>query len=103
MQEVEQRREQLPREAKLLISGLDSGRQPKWKQWAESNYQVDCYLIGPVNGNFPGILREYRTSEPATAWVCQGAQCLPAESDRVERDKDLECWNWRSPIHTHWP
>jgi len=73
----------------LIISGTDRSKQEKWKRWAESNYQVDCYLIGPENGKLPGILREYQSSKPATAWVCHGMQCMPAANSRELLKKQL--------------
>jgi uncharacterized protein YyaL (SSP411 family) len=73
----------------LIISGTDRGKQEKWKRWAESNYQVDCYLIGLLNGKLPGILREYQSSEPATAWVCHGMKCMPAVNSRELLKKQL--------------
>jgi len=74
----------------LVISGTDSCIQAEWKQWAESNYQVDCYQIGPENGKLPGILREYRSDEPATAWLCHGMQCMPPAESREKLKQQLE-------------
>ena len=74
----------------LNISGLDRGRQLKWKQWAESNYQVDCYVIGQAKDSLPGILAEYDSNEPVTAWVCLGMKCLPPARSREALKQRLE-------------
>jgi uncharacterized protein YyaL (SSP411 family) len=74
----------------LLVSGTDLGKQKEWKQWAESNYQVDCYQIGPETSSLPGILREYRSDEPAIAWLCHGMHCLPPATSRDRLQQQLE-------------
>jgi len=74
----------------LIISGTDSRKQQEWKQWAEANYQVDCYQIGPGNGKLPGILREYQSDEPATGWLCRGMQCMPPAESREKLKQQLE-------------
>jgi hypothetical protein len=63
--------------AKLVISGTDPDAQSRLKQWAEGRHRLDCYLVGPAVDGLPGILREFRTDQPATAWLCRGMQCLP--------------------------
>ncbi len=74
----------------LIISGTDSSRQDEWKLWAETNYQVDCYQIGPETSSLPGILREYRSNEPVTAWLCHGMHCLPPAESRDRLKQQLE-------------
>jgi uncharacterized protein YyaL (SSP411 family) len=62
---------------KLVISGtrLEAGKA--MKRWAESRYRLDCYLIGPEVDGLPGVLSEFRSAKPVTAWLCRGTQCLP--------------------------
>ena len=74
----------------LVVSGTDAQKQSELKRWAESRYQVDCYVIGPADGTLPGILREYQTDDPVTAWLCRGLHCLPPVSSRDELEQLLE-------------
>jgi uncharacterized protein YyaL (SSP411 family) len=69
--------------AHLVIGGTDPVRQDRLKQWARSHYRVDCYQIGSADPTLPGILGEYRSDEPLTAWLCRGLHCeAPARSRR---------------------
>ena len=61
----------------LVLAGHDPERLAELKKWAEGQDRVDCYLLGPPDDRLPGVLGSYRTEEPATAWLCRGAQCLP--------------------------
>jgi uncharacterized protein YyaL (SSP411 family) len=74
----------------VIISGTDGRKTQELKLWLETNYQVDCYLIGPASGSLPGILREYRSNEPATAWVCHGMHCMPPAESRDRLKQQLE-------------
>ncbi len=76
--------------AHLVISGTDAQKQSELKQWAVSRYQVDCYVVGPADGTLPGILREYQTDDPVTAWLCRGLHCLPPARSRDELEQLLE-------------
>ncbi len=76
--------------AHLVISGTDAQKQSELKQWAVSRYQVDCYVIGPADGTLPGILREYQTDDPVTAWLCRGLHCLPPVRSRDELEQLLK-------------
>jgi len=72
--------------SKLIIAGTDPAARDAMKMWAESRYQVDCYVVGPAVDGLPGILREFRSDQPVTAWLCRGMQCLPP----VETLEDLD-------------
>ncbi len=74
----------------IIISGTDIGQCEELKQWANSSYQVDCYVIGQAKDSLPGILAEYRSNEPVTAWVCQGMKCLPPAESREALKQRLE-------------
>jgi uncharacterized protein YyaL (SSP411 family) len=74
----------------IIISGTDAGQCEELKQWANDNYKVDCYLIGQAKDSLPGILAEYHSSEPVTAWVCHGAKCLPPAESREALKQRLE-------------
>jgi len=66
----------------IIISGTDARQCEELKQWVNTGYQVDCYVIGQARDSLPGILAEYRSSEPVTAWVCHGMQCMPPAESR---------------------
>ena len=70
----------------LVISGSDAAKTAKLAKIAQDHNRTDCYLIGPANDKLPGILREYRTEKPATAWLCRGTHCLPP----VHTEEELE-------------
>ncbi len=87
----------------LIISGTDSSRSTKLKQWAESHFPVKCYLIdasedaaggdtvhGKADRPLPGILAEFNTDQPVTAWLCLGMKCLPPVHSIEELKKLLE-------------
>ena len=73
--------------AKLVLGGTQSDAQDAMKRWAESRYRLDCYVVGPAVDQLPGILREFRSDQPATAWVCRGTQCLPPVHGQDELDQ----------------
>jgi len=73
----------------LLISSNDDKKGAALKKWVESNYRVDCYLIGPADRTLPGILREYHSDKPVTAWLCRGMHCLPPAHSREELEAML--------------
>ena len=75
--------------SKLIISGTDPDAQNAMKRWADSHYQLDCYLVGPEPGNLPGVLREFRSDRPVTAWLCRGTHCLPPVETQDELDRLL--------------
>jgi uncharacterized protein YyaL (SSP411 family) len=72
---------------KLIIGGTQSNAQDAMKRWAESRYRLDCYVVGPAVDPLPGILREFRSDQPATAWLCRGTQCLPPVHSTGELDR----------------
>jgi uncharacterized protein YyaL (SSP411 family) len=74
----------------IIISGTDARQCGELKQWVNTGYQVDCYLIGQANNSLPGILSEYRSSEPVSAWVCHGMQCMPPAESRETLKQRLE-------------
>jgi uncharacterized protein YyaL (SSP411 family) len=74
----------------IIISGTDARQCEELKQWVSTGYQVDCYLIGQAKDSMPGILSEYRSSEPVTAWVCHGMQCMPPAKSREALKQQLE-------------
>ncbi|MEE8338618.1 MAG: thioredoxin domain-containing protein [Xanthomonadales bacterium] len=74
----------------IIISGTSARQCEELKQWVNSSYQVDCYVIGQAHDSLPGILAEYRSSEPVTAWVCHGMQCMPGADSRAALKQRLE-------------
>jgi uncharacterized protein YyaL (SSP411 family) len=66
----------------LVIATNDAVKSSALKAWAEAEYRVDCYLIGPSDAALPGILGAYRSDEPVTAWLCRGMHCLPPAHSR---------------------
>ena len=74
----------------IIIAGQDPDETRKLKRWAERRYRVDCYLVAPVDDSLPGVLGNYRSDEPATAWLCRGQQCLPPVQTREELERLLE-------------
>jgi len=77
----------------IIISGTDARQCEELKQWVNTGYQVDCYVIGQARDSLPGILAEYRSSEPVTAWVCHGMQCMPPAESREVLKQRLEVAN----------
>ena len=74
----------------VVVSGMDPEQRDELKAWVDDRDQVDCYLIGPPDDTLPGILGEYRTAEPVTAWTCRGLHCLPPVYSREELRQQLE-------------
>ncbi len=79
----------------VVIAGRSGKAAQAMKQWAESRFSVNCYLLPEPGGDeaqtdgeqpLPGLLAEFKSSEPVTAWVCRGMQCLPP----VNTQDDLE-------------
>ena len=70
----------------IVIGGDDPDKTAALARVAQSRNRTDCYLIGPPDDKLPGILREYRTQEPAAAWLCRGTHCLPP----VHTEQELE-------------
>jgi uncharacterized protein YyaL (SSP411 family) len=73
----------------IVISGTDARQCEELKQWINGNYQVDCYVIEQVQDSLPGVLSEYRTTQPLTAWVCHGMRCMPPVESREGLEKML--------------
>ena len=63
----------------LIIRGQDRGEQESLKQWAETHFPVNCYLLDAAveEKPLPGILAEMKSDEAVTAWLCLGMKCLP--------------------------
>ena len=74
----------------LVILANDEKQGTLLKQWVGSNYRVDCYLIAPPDATLPGILKEYRSEKPVTAWLCRGMHCLPPVHSRQELESILD-------------
>jgi len=74
----------------IIISGTSVSQCAELKQWVNTRYQVDCYVIGQAHDSLPGILAEYRSSEPVTAWVCHGMHCMPPANSREVLGQRLE-------------
>jgi len=72
---------------KVIVSGMDPDACTAMKQWVESRYRLDCYLIGQADRILPGILGELRSDQPVAAWLCRGMKCLPPvyAPDELER------------------
>ena len=66
----------------IIISGTDVQQCEELKRWVNTGYQVDCYLIGQAQDSLPGILSQYLSCEPVTAWVCHGMRCMPPAQSR---------------------
>jgi hypothetical protein len=76
----------------LVITGTDPQEQTAWKRWVEGRLGVDCYLLGPAtrdtdSASLPGILGQFRSQRPATAWLCMGMRCLPPAHSRSELER----------------
>jgi uncharacterized protein YyaL (SSP411 family) len=74
----------------VIISGTDTGQQDLLKRWVDEHDQVDCYLIGPVDDTLPGILRQYRSTDPVTAWLCRGTRCLAPVQTRAALKEQMQ-------------
>ena len=68
----------------LVIGGTDGDAGASLKRWVETNYRVDCFLVGSPDQSLPGILAEYSSAEPVTAWLCRGMRCLPPMRTKAE-------------------
>jgi uncharacterized protein YyaL (SSP411 family) len=73
--------------SKLVLGGTDPEAQGAMKRWVESRYRLDCYLVGPTVDRMPGMLREFRSDQPVTAWLCRGTQCLPPVHSQDDLDR----------------
>jgi uncharacterized protein YyaL (SSP411 family) len=74
----------------LVITAQEKAAGVELKSWADSEYRLDCYLIGPADPTLPGILGDYRSDKPVTAWLCHGMHCLPPAYSRQELEKLLD-------------
>ncbi|NNK34323.1 MAG: thioredoxin domain-containing protein [Xanthomonadales bacterium] len=74
----------------IVIAGHDPDQTRRLKRWVDRRYRVDCYLVAPAEADLPGILGNYRSDEPVTAWLCRGPQCLPPVQTREELERLLE-------------
>ena len=72
---------------KLVLAGTDPEALEATKQWAATRYRLDCYLLGAKTEGLPGMLSEFRTNRPVTAWLCRGMQCLPPVNSQEELDR----------------
>jgi hypothetical protein len=59
---------------------------------------LDCYQLGPAaadtaGGRLPGILGEFRSQRPATAWLCLGMRCLPPANTRSELERLVSAYD----------
>ena len=72
---------------KLVLAGTDPEALEATKRWAASCYRLDCYLLGAKTEGLPGMLSEFRTDRPVTAWLCRGMQCLPPVNSQEELDR----------------
>jgi hypothetical protein len=76
--------------AQVVIAGHSAAAMSEFRSRALQGERVDCYLIGAPDDTLPGILAEFRTTEPATAWLCRGLQCLPPAHSIAELERRLE-------------
>jgi hypothetical protein len=72
---------------KLILAGSDPKALEATKQWAATRYRLDCYLLGAKTEGLPGMLCEFRSDRPVTAWLCRGMQCLPPVNSQEELDR----------------
>jgi uncharacterized protein YyaL (SSP411 family) len=63
--------------AQVILAGQDPDALGALKRSVEDRYRLDCYEIGGPDETLPGILGGFRTTQPATAWLCRGMACLP--------------------------
>ena len=73
----------------LLIISTDGREGESLKRWVETNYRVDCYLIGPADATLPGVLGAYQDEAAVTAWLCRGTECKPPVHSRAELEAML--------------
>ncbi|MGD8346378.1 MAG: hypothetical protein PVI83_03980, partial [Lysobacterales bacterium] len=59
------------------------------KQWLDGFDRLDCYWLESPVDSLPGMLRDYRSDEAVTAWLCRGTVCLPPVHTREELDRLL--------------
>jgi len=57
------------------------------KQLATTRYRLDCYSLGAKTDGLPGMLSEFRSGRPVTAWLCKGMQCMPPVHSQEELDR----------------
>ena len=74
----------------MVLAGHSEAALGEFYARVLSNDRIDCYLIGAPDDTLPGILAEFRTTEPATAWLCRGLQCLPPAHSLEELERRLE-------------
>ncbi len=74
----------------VVIAGTDPAEQNELKRWVECHDRLDCYLVSPMDNSLPGVLGQYCTGDPVTAWLCLGMQCLPPVNSRAELERLLE-------------
>jgi uncharacterized protein YyaL (SSP411 family) len=71
---------------KLVLAGTDPQALQLIKQRVAARYRLDCYLLGEKTDGLPGMLSEFCTERPVTAWLCRGTQCLPPVHSEEELD-----------------
>jgi len=72
---------------KLVLAGTDPEAQAAMKQRAATQHGLDCYLLGATSAGLPGMLGEFHSQRPVTAWLCRGTQCLPPVYSEDELDR----------------
>jgi uncharacterized protein YyaL (SSP411 family) len=76
--------------AQVVLAGQSEAALREFRVRVLRNASIDCYLIGAPDDTLPGILADFRTTEPATAWLCRGLQCLPPAHTLEELERRLE-------------
>ena len=71
----------------LVLAGTDPDALAAMKQQATARHRLDCYLLGAKTDGLPGMLSEFRSERPATAWLCRGMQCMPPAHSLEELDR----------------
>jgi len=66
----------------VVIGGRDAGACAELHGWLRRRDRVDCYFVAVNDAGLPGLLGEFRTAEPVSAWLCRGLTCLPPVHSR---------------------
>jgi len=80
--------------SQLIVAGTDLKALRAMFALAQRRPDIDCYLIGASPGDatdpLPGLLAQYRSDRPASAWLCRGAHCLPPVHTAPELERLLD-------------
>lgn len=75
----------------VIIRARDAAQGRSFKRWLDGHLNAHSYQILEAGGgkSLPGLLDQFHSEEPLTAWVCRGMTCLPPVHTKEQLEKAL--------------